>query len=588
MAGSKSVSRRRVEIRYDVQTKGAVANIRKFARENGLQLRKIKAAQQETTRATEKLKDSFSGLKDLIVAAFAADKAIEGLKKLAEVTRDVRGENDALVKSAGEVATNVQRVGAAIGTVFLGAAAGGAAFGKLNEELEQMTANILDAESETGKFVRQTLSGLVTGATITAQSLSYVAEGFLDIKDAAAMARSAVVSFLLAEEGQFRVSGIEDQIRELEGFTATIDRAIRNGTELRSDMQGITGGINPSELEEHFGVIFGTSTPSADRLSSVLTQRLEELRYERRIMRESFGDVSGREQLLRDRLAGGISERATAFGGFRERAGEIAEAFNAALNQSFTLPEVGPEGPSSQTLSSAQDAGRLIGEALADGIRERLDFAELLRTKDKDALQQQVDRLRGSGASIAEGVLGIAQGFQGGQTGSSVPEIDVEAMLGKSAVIQFTNNIGQMSNALGEFFVAGTSGAEAFGESLKNTLGASMSSIGSGLLSGAAQVALGAGSGPLGLLLGLGGAFSLIGGLLSGTGGGGRSGGINASSVSPLALGSIRPDVASGGTAGNTYVIQTGATFFGQDDARRAVGDYARQAVQYGELNLNG
>jgi len=579
MAGSKSVSRRRVEIRYDVQTKGAVANIRRFARENGLQLRKIKKEQQKTTKSTEALRRSVEELKGVFAAVFVFDKFKEALSKVSEVTVRLRGENDSLVKSAKELKGNLEQVAAAVGSVFLEAVDVSDTFQGLNDKLEALTASIANADTVAGQFVRQGLSAMVGVGQLAinifarlALAVALMARGMDVAKSAFEVAFHGIRAIANSEEIHSVSSTLQEQRDTLAGFSSSESL-------LQGARSAEAGGLNEEghrlrRLLYERGIAEAAVASSEQHLSS-LTGNFEQSQEAVSLSLDVLtGDV---QRFVDTALAGddAISQ-----------VNKMLNGIQTALEDlpTISLDFIDPEANGGEALAAARQAGQDLGDALSQGLRERIEAG--------------VSGARGSGASVgrsvASGMEDLIEGITAGnilrknKAEGSGSVLDVESILGTSTVNQFTNNVGTMSSALGEFFASGMTGAEDFGEALKNTLGSSMSSIGSGLLSGAAQVALGAAAGPMGWMLALGGAFSLVGGLLSGTGGGGRSSGINASSASPLSLGSIRPDVASGGTAGNTYVIQTGASFFGQDDARRAVGDYARQAVQYGELNLNG
>jgi hypothetical protein len=254
---------------------------------------------------------------------------------------------------------------------------------------------------------------------------------------------------------------------------------------------------------------------------------------------------------------------------------------------------VGSTATVTSSISAMGDATQRSGEQARQATSFWTDF---FRTVGDYAGQALDLTMLGAGKVAGEGVeqpkmdpLKLDMLRQSQQEAISQLQADAEAareaFIGplRELAPMMQDQLGMAFSAMGRF-IGGTKSAFAdLGKAIASSLSNTFGSIGQSFLTSAMSIVTGASSGPLGIFLALGGAFSMLSGLLSGSGGGAA---VNRSmATSPDVLTAIRPEVSGSGRTVIHQTLSIGAVFADYDEsATRAVARYSRRAQAMGEL----
>ena len=545
MGRGRRTSRRTVEITYDLRTRGAVAEIKKFARQNGIALNRVRQEAKRTGDELQSLRRGAIAVGAALVGAIAAEKTVQGFRSIIDITREYRGESDELTQAINATGSELAGLGAALGTVLFGAAQEGGALGTLNEGIRNLRDDILNADSAVGGFVRGSLSAMVSFGALAATAMVRLTQGVLDFVD--------TISSVSREAESTLFAGDIERLEEDAARARDIARDLRN---------------TPADL---------TPEQRLDVNQGILSALADAQRFDAEIEAIREGPLGGlRAELdeIRRRVAQRTLDADELVGGIAT----FAERLKAGLEQSFDLA----------------DAHRTAAEGTADAMQD-----QVLAAQDLIALALQAatiaDNLASKGGGDTKGdpraktdalTDALRSSLQGGA--DALNEAAIAAQSLESVIVGSVPSalgaLSQMQAGLGRFFARGLRGVGAFGDELRLSLAGVFSGIGGNFASAAASVAVGASTGPFGLFLALGGAFSILGGLLGGLGGGGKGRGLSSPTRSPAVLSTIRPEVSGGGGGSVNYIVNTGATFFGGDDSRRGIVDQWQQGVRFGEV----
>lgn len=562
---TRSKSRRTIELAYTVENRAAIAEIRKIARASGVSLKSIQADTRKVREEQDRWHNQLRAIGGVLAGLFVAEKFKQGALAIIEMTREIRGENDELVKSFDEAKRALQSVGASIGTVALGAIEASGALETMSDTTEQLSTDILSADTALGSFVRQGLTGVVLATQIAMQGLLRLAQAVIFVRDLYPTVVDEGESFLTEQ-----AAGREDLV-----LAARIRNQERQLETLRGEL------TDPSLTRSETADILARQTEVQRALNELESERVSAAEISAALIEGANVDAEASLDSL--------WTNAQDLENYIEQIGVLGEQLRTGLEGDFTMDPAGDGGGAGREIEPGEG---LFGFSLGD-VRQWVNEAlNIVNRQTRFYLEQHsVDTERAAGGAMGDvfgdvlllGIFGARDKTEPEKQAEQLPTAIDDVMA--AAQQSWTGGLGDMSTALGQFFTGAIDSAEDFGAAFKNTLGSITGSIGASFFQAATSVVSGASAGPWGLFLALGGAFSLLSGLLSGGGASGPS--IATSGRSPAALTSPQPQM-SGGGAGNTYILESGATFFTRGDTRREVAGLFDEAMTRGEVRSAG
>ena len=561
-----TTGRRRVEITYDANTRGAIAEIKKLAAANGFGMKNIANEVKKTTRAVESLDRAFRTTAGLLAFRRLTIELFQGLRSIVRVTEQYRGENDELVRSFAEVKDEARGFVAALGTVLLGALDAGGGADTLGTKLREMRDDVLDADTALGGLVRSGFTAIIRGSEFVITALGRVTQGFQAILGAVRIASEGLAEFFGAQAARRVGEDLRPAIERLD----ELEQLLGDPTRRPGERSRLRQEIADQRL-----------------LVAALSAEWE--------ARENVADAQTRD---REEAIAGLEAELQGTEDLIDGIGELSDQIVTGLGGSFTMAADVAE-------SGARRTGQALREEIAAPLHEMLpvlrEFLAGLALLQKGAglgSQEEALALAGTfglktpGGEAAPGALAPKDVIFGKEAELAMLEtqraadetrLSVAGIFGGPVQDEILQGLGSMQDSVHNFLQLTRGEFGSWGLAIRETLGGLMGQIGSSFLSAAAQVIGGASSGPFGLFLALGGAFSILSGLLTGGGGGGRTA-RSASSVPADVMAGIRPG-ASRGTQSQVIQLSVGAVF-SRDESRRTVAQLYDEAQRLGEARM--
>lgn len=562
-----------VVLKASSQVDQAIEEMRRLQQENSTSLEKISESAQRTARTL-----------DLTAVIAASALAVRGLTGAIGGAIETARRWDAAAVGVSEAQRRLERESRSlelgIGVLLVRAIdAGKDAVASLAENLtgpRSLAERVLDANDSVGRFVRQGLTLVVTGAEQAALALLSVTEEVSNLgnrwrmfsSEVEAEAADVAAAALAAFHPEFGIS--------LEGQEALVD-------ELQQQV-------------DHLNDLAAASGAAADAQRALLglpglEATLQRERAELDEYTESWQTLTRNADEARREAAsaaGDIGSGASTFEDMRQRVETAAAAMRNAIAQSYDVPDNPGLHGGAQT--EAEAAGfRLIdvldvintaahetrlalsglfGESALEMQQQALAKGASAPIDPDKAKENELERIRNAAASLASKGGGIEPAVKGME--------EAIAALTDSMVSTWSGGLESMFVTMGEFLGGSREAWEGWLKNLISGTGKAMAQLGFAFIAG------GSAAGPLGIgLVSLGLGLSLIGGML-GSGGGGGGGataaGPRAADVTPFA-----PEIQRG-RQGNTYIVQAGMVFATRDAMRRGVADLVVEAEDLGEI----
>jgi hypothetical protein len=522
--------------------------------------------------------------------------AVTGFNQALEIGQRVAGAFSSALDYMGETGQQIKEsldllagtVGSLLVQAFSTSTGGSNSFA---DAIRDLSTEIADADSEIGRFTRDTISALVEGFALVASAAIRVVESITFIVDSFRMAFQGILTAynVILEavggtqslEAEQALQELQNQrvfaVRMLEGAIggpiedvyrdqiAAIDRQME--AQRRIANQAAAAASAQSRITDMTRESLQESMRSAEQNQLALQDTRQDIQnWVDRVNRNLEQDV----QMGVEGEAGGIGLEGR-LSRFRTMVGLMASD-NEEIEESVR-----------RVARSNQEAGESTNW-LADQIRDLLGVMQDYKFQAQEIKTFEVIESEKTGPEMFPVEAFRERLREAIEAGEFQVEPDTMLQPFEQLQVGVTSSLNQTFSAIGAF-VSGTRGAfESLGVAIKNTFANTFSSIGSAFLQGAVSAAI-SGSGPLGVLLGLGAMFSLIGGLL--TGGGGTASMSSAGRTTAQTadvLQSIRPEVAGSGGATVHYHQHIGVQFSDPDRSARAVASLAQRARRMGEL----